>query len=652
MNATAHKHANACGRICISCGVKIKMKKLNGQLIPDENGSVRVDERISRLASVYCEVDWDVDRGDQSIQPRRICTNCRLLLCQEGRTKNYFGAINVTREHTETGEGDCDICRKAFKVGRPKLTISMKSKKMTLVKICPICHADVMRGKSHNCRLKMTTANVLKYARKTVQNPLKLASAIIHKTPEDSAIIKLPSPNRQKMEVTIGKTKIPVLSVSAQDALRENAVLKMSRRIFLKRSQIWRERLEEQGIRAKIVGVKAVNDLCKQRVNDLYSVSTIRGNVGTEANPNIRDIDVTHCTNICALARRVASHRGKILQYIKIQGDHGRKVLKISAQFCESNSVDDLSILAATKFSGESCVTIAGILDLIKPNELIKNLGCKIMLAGDLKFLQLYLGIKTGNATYPCPWCVWRMTGPERMTVETVCPERDVKKDIAAFRKLDCDREKSSLCHGQQFAVSEEHLVQPNEIAPPMLHIMLGLCNQISSHAEEEFGLDIVTREWYNSAKVVKSVYQGGTFEGNDCRKLISSATQWKPTSPLYKYQTLMVTFNNMINKVFAIRYDLTDEEIYQMSEVIHEFIALWQHHTRSALQLTCPLKLHILAVHVLEFAIRERCTPASFGEQDGESLHRKFYMVWDSVKAQGANAIPYTVKTITARNF
>merc|ERR1711974_385582 len=144
----------------------------------------------------------------------------------------------------------------------------------------------------------------------------------------------------------------------------------------------------------------------------------------------------------------------------------------------------------------------------------------------------------------------------------------------------------------------------------------------------------------------------GGTFEGNECRKLIAAAAEWKPANPLFKYKALMVSFNSMLSLAFSIRYDLTDAEIYEIAEGIHEFVALWQYHSTADLQLTSPLKLHILAVHVVEFCNRYKCTPASFGEQDGESLHRKFYIQWDSVKAQGDNAIPFTVKSMTARNF
>ena len=54
----------------------------------------------------------------------------------------------------------------------------------------------------------------------------------------------------------------------------------------------------------------------------------------------------------------------------------------------------------------------------------------------------------------------------------------------------------------------------------------------------------------------------------------------------------------------------------------------------------------------MLEFCERYRATPATYGEQDGESLHRKYFGVWDSVKAQGDQAVFVATKVFNAGNF
>ena len=66
--------------------------------------------------------------------------------------------------------------------------------------------------------------------------------------------------------------------------------------------------------------------------------------------------------------------------------------------------MNDLQILAVTKESGESILTIKNIIELVQPH-ILRDLGARLVYTGDLQFIQLLIGIKTGNASYPCPWC-------------------------------------------------------------------------------------------------------------------------------------------------------------------------------------------------------------------------------------------------------
>ena len=137
--------------------------------------------------------------------------------------------------------------------------------------------------------------------------------------------------------------------------------------------------------------------------------------------------------------------------------------------------MNELQILTTTKDIGESILTIQSIIDLIKPH-VLEDVGAKLLYTGDLKYIQLLLGLKTGYACYPCPWCYWRMTGPLRDPVETLCAEREMEKDIQVFIKLGKDRSKSKKCHGQQNI--PPIIINPKQqLVPPVLHIKLGLVN-------------------------------------------------------------------------------------------------------------------------------------------------------------------------------
>ena len=255
------------------------------------------------------------------------------------------------------------------------------------------------------------------------------------------------------------------------------------------------------------------------------------------------DIKVVYCTDIAALCRRVCVHRQQPLGMVKIQGDHGRGVFKISAQFTPSNSVQMLQLLAVTADSNESMTTLKGMLDLLNLSALV-DIGAELVFTGDRKFIQLVYGIKTGYSRYPCPWCRWYATGVTGDPVDARCADRDVLKDADDFVSLGSDRANSSRCHGQQGlpCVPPSLLQDPaNRVSPCTLHIGLGLVNKIDQSMLRSAGEEVVTEELYRKANVTKSPYQGGTFEGNQCQRIVRSAAAsgWSETHPLAPYRPL-----------------------------------------------------------------------------------------------------------------
>lgn len=115
----------------------------------------------------------------------------------------------------------------------------------------------------------------------------------------------------------------------------------------------------------------------------------------------------------------------------------------------------------------------------------------------------------------------------------------------------------------------------------------------------------------------------------------------------------LFFSFDNIVHHIFSARNNLSDDDIDDMAVIVREFIDIW-HHTAIThlIDLTDPVKLHILAVHVIEFCVLHRCTPAYYGEQDGESLHRIFSQMLDNVRQMKENALLFVTKKLSASNF
>ena len=187
-----------------------------------------------------------------------------------------------------------------------------------------------------------------------------------------------------------------------------------------------------------------------------------------------------------------------------MQGDHGQGSLKLSIQFDFSNSVSSLIILAITEESKETITTLGELEKLVNPESLNNKLGMTVLRTGDLQYLQLSIGIKTGNATYPCPFCTWRMTGVNRDAVDAVCSERNIRKDIDTFYRLGSQRSISHLCHGQQDSEPAFSGSPTDAFVPPCLHINLGLVNHLLEKMEVKHGETFLQKDLYDKAKVKK----------------------------------------------------------------------------------------------------------------------------------------------------
>lgn len=457
----------------------------------------------------------------------------------------------------------------------------------------------------------------------------------------------------KKLNVHVGAPKPPTAAVSADDMLNQQSSFGFSGRQNMRNMWQWRKWIEGCGVKVAMPSRRAVDEARDERTGDLFTTAAVPGNIATEAKPTFKDIEVVHCNDIRELCRRVCAHRGLPVDVIKIQGDHGQDVLKISIQITPSNSVDRLQILAATSDSKESIRTLTSMFGLINVESLV-SMGAHVIFAGDLKFIQLMMGIKTGNAMYPCPWCWWKATGTDRDPVDAVCTKRDVLKDYNDFVQLGSNRARSSRCHGQQATpcVSVPLIADPSEcISPCTLHVTLGLVNALDE-AMLRRAADAVA-ELYRVSNITKSPYQGGTLEGNQCYRLVKAValSEWAGDHPLHAFKPLFCSLHQLYVNVFTARCDLRDEDIAEIEAMVSEFVELWKSSSHE-LELTRPLKLHVLAVHVVAFTAAHRATPAMFGEQDGESSHRVFRQLMDTFRSMGPRALLHAVKVFNACRF
>lgn len=660
--AKGSKHSNACKIACVSCYRRVPCDRVgfgnNREYVPTSKGSVPVTEHLANLALLRWEVIWDYTQiSSAALTPMRLCVSCRLALMHSEPPKRKTGKLNTSRLHSSTTEwkrGECSVCDNAFAFGKRQNDANKTTGALSsFVTICKKCLGETAKSRPHKCVSSEAVKNAKKLAFESKTTVGRLCSELLKHEASGAGDIYLPTAGKP-LHVHIGKPEKQVLKISSDDMLRQQSCYSFSSRANAKCIRQWRDRLQTDQVDVQMPSQKSVDELRKARTEDLFAEITIDGNPGTEANPKRKRINVVTCTDVFELGRRVNRSRGELFRAVKIQGDHGQGSLKISAQFTQSNSVNELQLLSVTQESNESIDTLKEMFTRLNLQRLA-DFGISIILAGDLKFIQLVMGLMNGYTCYPCPWCNWRMTGPQRDPVDAICHDRDIERDMDTFQKLGSSREHSRRCHGQQAPPCLPlHLLNDpaSRISPCTLHIALGLVNALDKSMTTKAG-EGEMEAWYAAAKVTKSPYQGGTFEGNECRRLVRAAcsSAWSGEHPLTPYLPLFEAFERLYEIVFPSRCDLTDDDLLVIMTCVQEFVDLWSS-LSFQLGLTAPLKLHVLSVHVPQFCVQHRCTPALFGEQDGEMAHRRFLALLNTFRPMGSRALLHTVKVWNACRF
>ena len=92
---------------------------------------------------------------------------------------------------------------------------------------------------------------------------------------------------------------------------------------------------------------------------------------------------------------------------------------------------------------------------------------------------------------------------------------------------------------------------------------------------EAKHSVAYVEMELYKKAKVNKSVYQGGTFAGNEVQKIIKAFNEivWQNDHPFKNYVSLFYALETTNILVFSIREHLSDDDLWEIALSIREVI-------------------------------------------------------------------------------
>ena len=143
------------------------------------------------------------------------------------------------------------------------------------------------------------------------------------------------------------------------------------------------------------------------------------------------------------------------------------------------------------------------------------------IMADDMKMNLISAGLMTAASRYPCYVCEWK-----RGDEDDSAPLRTlegIEANRLAWVEDGADPNRLKFfknCRHTPIPIFPSHGLVESFIAPPSLHLILGIVDLLYKAAESKFPS---ISEWPLKLKIGKVEWQGGHFQGPACRKLLNN---------------------------------------------------------------------------------------------------------------------------------
>ena len=156
----------------------------------------------------------------------------------------------------------------------------------------------------------------------------------------------------------------------------------------------------------------------------------------------------------------------------------------------------------------------------------------------------------------------------------------------------------------------------------PELHLMMGPLNKMFNEMEKVWP---ESERWLDSCSVKKEEYHGGTFAGNESRKLLKNVDRLEalePPTQCRKIICALKSFNEVVASCFG--RELKPNYLEKISDFKHHYMKIG---------ISVTPKVHAVFYHVAEFCALKGMGLGPWSEQTGESVHHDFKETWKNFK-------------------
>ena len=363
------------------------------------------------------------------------------------------------------------------------------------------------------------------------------------------------------------------------------------------------------------------------------------------------------CSNLSSLIDEILSKRKRVDDesiLIKISIDAGGGFLKICLSIFDIHDPLPKADHAMSKRfleSGLKRVFVIGLVPDVGENYVnvkrlwinsgVEKLQKKYTIATDLKLCNILLGMMNHSSCHPCAWCdITKENLHKKGVARTISSLMNLFWDFFDSKKENKDAKMfGNIIHPPMLSddISNNTPVL-TLLPPPELHLMIGPVNKMYTEMEKVWP---ESEQWLDSCNVKKEEYHGGTFAGNESRKLLKNVGRLEALSPPTQCDNFVSAFKSF-NEVVTSCYGK------ELRPDFHERIKIFAR-DYMRLGITVTPKVHAVMYHVGEFCILTGMGLAPWSVQTGESVHHDFKETWSKFMVNNVERPVYAAQLLKA---
>ena len=524
----------------------------------------------------YIIDDYDINN---SYFPAGICDGCHLLLNKKANGHDgikfpeidYEGMIlpRLMRS-SSTSSCSCQICTVAIykakaacklkkKRGRPASSVSHSVVEETTIKVCAHCFAKVHRGNPHS---KTDCAS----RRQKVYNLENLIDSPVTEQRIASRVIKL---NEGTPLDTLGPSKMTIVSESGN--LQSKTLFSAANISDIQKnlSKHLAEDLRLASGSRKVIEPNLIDNLYKinHELDHYFEVKSVRFCTELKGKPTkYYKEHAAICKDLPGLIEKVIQTRNldESRSLIRIGIDGGGGFLKICLSIFDLDipSFSGKTLSKKFKDSGVKKVLILAVTPDVQENYVnlkhlwidtgIISLERPFTIATDLKLCNILLGLMSHSSLHPCCWCnIDKRNLSKKGTQRTIGNLSDIfwKYYDARGTKKNAKNFGNAIHPSMVTADKETPILLI--VPPPELHLLIGPVNTLYDALNKEWP---ESERWLKICNVKKTEYHGGSFVGNESRKLLKRCKDLNELCPseLQSYVQTFKAFDEVVDACYS----------------------------------------------------------------------------------------------------